>query len=437
MSFSDRHYGPGDPNCPICHGLGYVRHDVPDDHPDFGRAYPCECRRARDEAERIAYLRRIGGLQHLADKTFETFNPEGIGLPERHRSNLRRAYERAAAYAQEPEGWLVITGGYGCGKTHLAAAIANAQIAARKRVLFVTAPDLLDHLRAAFNPSFAGEEDYDNRFNEVRDTPLLVLDDLGIESPTPWAVEKLYQILNHRYNAKLPTVITTNHNLEELEQRLRSRLADPDLSQVLAITAPDYRQYGIPSTDSSLNGLSLYSSMTFESFSLRHELPKEQRDNLRRALETAREYAADPQGWLILMGPYGCGKTHLAAAIANARSMEGNDVVFVTVPDLLDHLRAAFAPSSQTSYDKRFSEVKNVALLVLDDLGTGSVTPWASEKLYQLVNYRYSARLPTVFTTNRELEKLDPRIATRMRDQRIATLFAILAPAYLGSRHAG
>jgi DNA replication protein DnaC len=137
---------------------------------------------------------------------------------------------------------------------------------------------------------------------------------------------------------------------------------------------------------------------------------------------------------LVLMGSYGCGKTHLAAAIANSYAAEGDAALFVTVPDLLDHLRATFAPNSTVSYDKRFNEVKTASLLVLDDLGTELASPWAKEKLYQLFNYRYNARLPTVITTSHELEEIDPRLATRMRDQRMGKLFAILAPAYLGEK---
>ena len=438
MSYSERNYGAGDPNCPLCHGVGYLRYDVPDDHPHFGQVFDCQCRKAQVEAERVAYLRRLGGLAHLANKRFDTFNPQGasLDLHERHRQSLRNAYERAKSYAADPEGWLVITGSYGCGKTHLAAAIANAQLEAGRRVLFVTVPDLLDHLRSGFSPEQTGEEsEYIARFEEVRDVPILILDDLGIESPTPWAMEKLYQILNHRYNARLPTVITTNHNLDELEMRLRSRLFDLAVSDILVITAPDYRQ-GAGGTDlSDLNGLGLYAHMTFDTFEVRRDVPVEQRNNLRKALEIAREFAQQPEGWLIFMGSYGSGKTHLAAAIANAYQARGGMALFVTVPDLLDHLRAAFAPNSHTSYDKRFNEVKTAALLVLDDLGTESATPWAREKLYQLFNHRYNARLPTVITTSHELEKLDPRLVTRMRDQRLARRLAILAPPYLGERH--
>ncbi len=137
---------------------------------------------------------------------------------------------------------------------------------------------------------------------------------------------------------------------------------------------------------------------------------------VQRAYQRAQAYARQPVGWLGLFGPYGCGKTHLAAAIANELLHHQIPVQFVVVPDLLDHLRGAFAPDSTVSYDQRFDAVKRVAVLILDDLGTESSTPWAKEKLYQLVNYRYNEQLPTVFTSNIRVEQLDPRIASRMHD---------------------
>src|SRR6185436_15722674 len=193
-----------------------------------------------------------------------------------------------------------------------------------------------------------------------------VLDDLGTESPTPWAIEKMYQLLNHRYNAHLPTVITTNRNLEELEMRLRSRLFDPDVCEILPIVAPDYRRSGGGAAQGELNSLSVYQDMTFDTFKARRDLKPDQKDSLQRAVQFAKQFAAKPSGWLILMGEYGCGKTHLAAAVANAQVSQGNPARFVTIPDLLDHLRSAFAPNSTVSYDKRFSDVRNTPLLVLD-----------------------------------------------------------------------
>ncbi|OQY33951.1 MAG: hypothetical protein B6243_05985 [Anaerolineaceae bacterium 4572_5.2] len=106
--------------------------------------------------------------------------------------------------------------------------------------------------------------------------------------------------------------------------------------------------------------------------------------------------------------------------------------IFVVVPDLLDHLRATFSPVAQTSYDKRFEEIRNAPLLVLDDLGTQSATPWAQEKLYQLFNHRYNARLPTIITMA-DMTDLDPRLKSRLMDVGRCTAFAITAPSYRSS----
>ena len=109
--------------------------------------------------------------------------------------------------------------------------------------------------------------------------------------------------------------------------------------------------------------------------------------------------------------------------------------LFIMVPDLLDHLRSTFSPESTVSYDRRFDEVKTTPLLVLDDLGSQSMTPWVKEKLYQLFNFRYNAGLPTVITTADTLSEIDPRIRSRILDRRICRIYAITAPPYRGGAH--
>ena len=429
--------GIGKPDCPHCEGLGYVVPNVGPDDPGFGRAVACVCRAAEQEMGRLDSLLRLSQIGALADCTFATFKPDGHGLTHTRQRNLRIAYERAQEYAGEPRGWLVLKGGYGCGKTHLAAAIANHTLAFGRAVLFVNTPDLLDHLRATFNPD--STVSYDERFDQVRNSPLLILDDLGTQSNSEWAQEKLYQILNYRYNAKLPTVITTNLELEAIEIRVRSRMVDPSLSQIIHIAAPDFRRAGVGDEQSDLSTLNLHADKTFETFDLReNELPRPQGENLRRALELAVAFADEPKDWLVFNSvAYGNGKTHLAAAIANYRANAGEPVLFVVVPDLLDHLRATFNPSANVRLDKRFDEVKTAPLLVLDDLGTESATAWAREKLYQLFNYRYNARLPTVITTAVPVEELDPRLASRMLDGIRCTFFVIEAPSYRGKSTRG
>ena len=102
-------------------------------------------------------------------------------------------------------------------------------------------------------------------------------------------------------------------------------------------------------------------NLTFATFELRNNenLLPDHVNSLENAFNNAREFAEYPDGWLVLTGPYGCGKTHLAAAIANFRADQGHMLMFEVVPDLMDHLRATFGPRSTTTLDRRFEEIKN------------------------------------------------------------------------------
>ncbi len=417
--------------CPICHGVGYLVKDVPVSHPDFGKLVPCQCKSQEMARRRAEQLRRLSNLDHLAGMTFDTFSPAGKALNPDQQENLRRAFEYARAFAQNPEGWLMFRGGYGCGKTHLAAAIAHYRIEMGQPALFVVVPDLLDYLRAAYGP--ASPVRYDERFEEVRTHPLLILDDLGTQSSTSWADEKLYQIFNYRYNAHLPTVITTNCELDEIEVRIRSRLNATDMVHTVPIFAPDYRASGMSDEHSELSSLGLHLDKTFATFDVhRDDVDADDLETLRHACQMAQAYAREPRDWLVLIGPYGCGKTHLAAAIANEQTRQRRPAHFLTVPDLLDHLRATFSPQSTVSYDKLFEQIRRVPLLVLDDLGTESATSWAKEKLYQLFNYRYNARMPTVVTTAQRIDEIDARLRSRFLNQLRCQICGITAPPFRG-----
>jgi len=429
VTSSEEESDPKGEVCPICHGAGYVRLDVPPEHPQFGKGVPCICKRKEIQDKRLASLRKAGNLQHLKRMTFEAFQTDGYGSPEVSLA-LEDALHTARQFSASPEGWLVFTGTYGCGKTHLAAAIANHRVEQGLPVLFVVVPDLLDYLRAAYAPN--SPVSYDERFQQVRDVELLVLDDLGTHNATPWAAEKLYQILNYRYNAELPTVITTNQTLDDLDPRLASRLKKQDLVQTIPIWAADYRTQG---KDQVFGSLALYQHMTFGTFSdRRNQLDPKQAAALRRMKRAVEAYADSIDRWLVLRGGFGVGKTHLAAAVANKVVRSGMTVLFVVVSDLLDHLRATFQPGSPVSYDQRFNKVRRARLLVLDDLGAQSTTPWAQEKLFQILNYRYVAGLPTVITiSNHSWEKLDERLRSRLQDETVCTVLKLDVPSYRGA----
>ena len=403
-------------------------------HPNFGRLEVCVCRQrdvSHQVRERLYSLSRLDELKGLSFDTFQTRGRTGLG--EMQANSLEMAFNQAYHYAKSLNGWLLLRGGYGCGKTHLAAAIANYAVGMGVPTLFLTVPDLLDMLRFSYDSQ---DTTFEDRFNEIRNAALLVLDDFGTQNATGWAQEKLFQIINYRYVNKLPLVITTNLSLDDIEARFRSRLADRELVTDVRINAPDYRKSTDDVGHHELSSLGLMASKTFGSFEDRSQegLPPDELKSVQKALKAAHGFAERPKGWLILMGGYGSGKTHLAAAIANYRAGLGDPPLFVMVPDLLDHLRATFSPNSNVAFDRRFDGIRTAPLLVLDDLGTQSMTPWVKEKLYQLFNYRYNAELPTVITTSDSMDEMDPRIRSRLLDGKLCTVYALTVPSYHGNR---
>jgi len=255
--------------CPICKGYGWLQDDVPVGHPDFNRLFPCQCIQGQLEANRLRRVHVAAGLPpDQQSMTFDNFVPgQAVRLdaPDQHdrsteasrirvriqklRQNrtslpdhLDRAKARCLDFARQPQGFLTLLGEAGCGKTHLASAIANYRLARGQVTQFSVVPDLLDHLRATFKPDSGVS--YDARFEAYKTTPLLILDDLGTEHETSWASEKLYQLINYRYNWHLPVVITSNELPTHLDLRLQSRLFDLRRNCVFEILAGDYRMRG-------------------------------------------------------------------------------------------------------------------------------------------------------------------------------------------------
>jgi DNA replication protein DnaC len=424
----------GNPDCPDCKGLGYVRLDVPIGHPQFGKLQVCTCRQHAINDQYRARLFSISNLEKLHNLTFDNFEPRGrIGLLPRQADSLERAYKSCLRYSQTLKGWMFIQGGYGSGKTHLAAAIANFAIEMGVPTLFLTVPDLLDALRFSFD---SDDTTYEERFDDIRNVGLLILDDFGTQNATDWAQEKLFQIINFRYINRLPLVVTANITIRDIEGRIRSRLEDPELVETVKIEASDYRKPVVDLGFHELSSLRNKTQQTFATFSLRkgEGLSSDELHSLKTAFEAAQNFARNPQGWFVLIGTYACGKTHLAAAIANYIDDFSGSQLFVSVPEFLDHLRATFSPSSLVTFDQRFIDVKSAKVLILDDLNTQSMTPWVRDKLYQLFLDRYDKQAPTVITTSDTLDLMDARIRSRLLDKKLCKIYSIIAPPFKGGK---
>ncbi len=426
---------PGEetPVCPRCKGAKFVHPRLGNGQPDYNRLVPCRCSRQSLEDTRVERMQSYSNLGALSRLTFDKLVPEGKSHDQANQERFLRAFRAATAFAANPEGWLVFTGPSNSGKTHLGAAIAGRRTSEGHRAMFVSAADLLDHLRSTFSPG--SDVSYDQLFLQLKETPLLVLDDLGGQSSTPWAEERLMQLIDHRFVGRLPTVfnVAAGVSLDDLKEKWQTRLTDPSLSQVYQL---EVRHSSVADGSGTMN-LELLKNMTFERFDYKRiNLPPEQRQNLEHAYRIAQGYAETPDGWLVLQGENGCGKTHLAAAIANHRMSKGQPVSFVFVPDFLDHLRSTYAPDSKVTYDEMFEQVKNTPLLILDDYGEHAASAWAQEKLYQLINHRYNARLPMVVTTCCSLDEIETRVGSRLADTQLSLVFAIIAPDYRADRSA-
>ena len=181
-----------------------------------------------------------GGVsERFRSRTFATFQATPATKPA---VDLCRRFCVAVKLDPKVPG-LLLKGNCGTGKTHLAVAILRETAEAGIPGMFVVVPDLLAKLRASF-----GQKDgkADELVTTAKNAPLLVLDDLGAENPSPWVVELIYVLINHRYEHMLPTVITTNCNGRELEEmfgrRVVSRFAE--MTVPVNIRAGDYRMKG-------------------------------------------------------------------------------------------------------------------------------------------------------------------------------------------------
>lgn len=151
---------------------------------------------------------------------------------------------------------------------------------------------------------------------------------------------------------------------------------------------------------------------------------------LQNAKRTAREfveaYPAVDAG-LLLVGPAGRGKTHLACAIVSELVMtKGARALYADFSDLLMKIQTTFRPDSDASKESVLTPYADAELLVLDELGASKPHPWVLDVLYNLLNTRYNRKKITLATSNfeddvdgatGERERLEDRIGYRLRSR--------------------
>jgi DNA replication protein DnaC len=235
--------------CPVCDGTGW-RQDQ-----SQAAVVPCECR-ARTRLERALAAARIP--LRYGNCTFPGFNcyPEGGGR--RNESlwfalNMVQSY-RDAYPAVEGKG-LLLTGESGVGKTHLIVALLKGLIEKGADGLFLDYQELLKRIQSSYDPSLQTAEH--RIIRPMLETEVVVIDDLGANRPTDWVQDTINYILNHRYNEKKPTLLTSNLREERMsgpegnrrthetfEERVGTRVASRlhEMCRIVEIHADDYRK---------------------------------------------------------------------------------------------------------------------------------------------------------------------------------------------------
>jgi DNA replication protein DnaC len=235
--------------CPLCHGTGFEIRTGPG---GLTGAAPCACGR---EGRGEALLRSAGIPRRYDHCSLDAFEVHDAS----HESALAIAREWIERWPDRTEHGLLFLGDPGTGKTHLAVGIVRELIRKKgARVLFCEQRQLLKDLQATFD-SGAGRSEWEV-LGPVLDAEVLVLDDVGAGRTTPWARDVMHDMIAHRYNEKLPMIMTSNRPTgEEREPRaaesasaegltLRDRLGEALMSRlyemclVVPVGGKDFRR---------------------------------------------------------------------------------------------------------------------------------------------------------------------------------------------------
>jgi DNA replication protein DnaC len=147
-----------------------------------------------------------------------------------------------------------------------------------------------------------------------------------------------------------------------------------------------------------------YEHCDFESYSTDVGATAQQTDSLKKAKLLAqgfvRDYPGTAEKGLLLMGPSGVGKTHLAVAAIKELIVRGHACLFCDYRELLKEIQASYNPASESTEMSILDPIRTVEVLVLDDLGASKPSDWVRDIVSIVLNARYNEKRTTIITTN-------------------------------------
>jgi len=216
--------------CPRCKGAGWVRLDLPVGTADFGKIVECQCG--------IVAARRSNIYRAASRIPEEYANLDLSTYPDR-----RIASDVLDWWHEQPSPWLILAGDLGVGKTGLAIGLIKKALSEGRASLYRPFVELLSDIRATYRSRDASEPDEADLVRALKSAEVLALDDVGAARATGWAQERLYEILNHRYNERRRTIVTTNLSPADLEDHLGDRVYSRinGMGWLYAIDGPNLR----------------------------------------------------------------------------------------------------------------------------------------------------------------------------------------------------
>lgn len=211
--------------CPLCKGRGWV-------FTDYNTVKECECGLIEQERQnsklRFASIPETYRNVSLKDMRFSCYQRKESKDTFRAAAEFVKWYlENLDENVENGKGIYLWSNTKGSGKTMLATALANELINKYKRfVKFATSLDILDEIRATYDPHSEGQES--KLLNDLATSEFLIIDDFGTERASEWAGEKFYQIVNKRYINKKVTIYTSNYDLKTLkyDDRITNRMRE-------------------------------------------------------------------------------------------------------------------------------------------------------------------------------------------------------------------
>lgn len=219
--------GDCSPDCLVCGGVGYVRYDVPFGHPKFGKLERCS--RAQASAiEKSLELNEIDPRIGLKADEIRNLSwnmvREGVNLADQACAITRRAY-------QAGHGLVFLYGGFGQGKSLVLKIAVAAALNEGRRAAYANLAGVLDDIRIAYDERENKMTELVRRMDWWTSLDVLAIDELDKVGQTDWARERIFQLLDARYQRAVRqealTIIAANHqSLDDLSGYLRSRIED-------------------------------------------------------------------------------------------------------------------------------------------------------------------------------------------------------------------